>query len=189
MELWKPALLAVSLLLPTMQPARAGEPGTTDHAQAAAMLAKLARFVDWPPDAQPDGEPLLLVVLGTDPFGRTLDEALRRADQQVDIRVLRAYSVSVLPASCDMVFICAESGVDEVRTLDALKGRPILTIGDAKGFEERGGMVEFREAADGNIRLAFNLDALAESGIRVPLRLLRLAASVRHRGVEEEIKP
>src|SRR2546427_9710737 len=41
----------------------------------AAFLYHLAQFVDWPPEAFPTEEtPLVIGILGTDPFGKVLDD-------------------------------------------------------------------------------------------------------------------
>ena len=54
--------------------------GPPDEYQVkAAFLYNFAKFVEWPQEAfQNQSEPLVVCVLGDNPFGRTLDLAARR---------------------------------------------------------------------------------------------------------------
>jgi hypothetical protein len=62
--------------------------------------------------------------------------------------------------------------------LDQLRGRPILTVSDADGFAEAGGMIGlFIE--DSRVRFAINLGAAESAHLTISSRLLNLARIVR----------
>ena len=58
-----------------------------------------------------------------------------------------------------------------------LKGRPVLTISDVRGFSMAGGMIEFTEHG-GSIHFIINLNAVREAGLEMNFQLLQLADRV-----------
>ena len=53
-------------------------PRASEYQIKAVFLFNFAQFVDWPPGAFPDSTaPLVIGVLGDDPFGPYLDETVR----------------------------------------------------------------------------------------------------------------
>ena len=59
----------------------------------AAFLCKFALFVKWPTNAFPDAKtPITIGVLGSDPFGKSLDEAVRNESVQERRLVIESYS-------------------------------------------------------------------------------------------------
>ncbi len=61
--------------------------------------------------------------------------------------------------------------------LAALKNRPILTVSDAAGFAERGGMIRF-VTEQNRIRLQVNLAAVEAAHLTLSSKLLRVAEIV-----------
>src|SRR2546427_13217710 len=58
--------------------ARAESPSPTMHQVQAAFLFNFAKFVTWPDDAfERSGSALIIGVLGEDPFGAPVEEAVR----------------------------------------------------------------------------------------------------------------
>src|SRR6185436_524028 len=110
----------------------------------AVFLFNFAQFVEWPPPAFADAQaPLVIGVLGEDPFGAYLDETVR--GEKVNNRPLtvqRYRRVEEIKA-CHVLFI-SQSEVDRLKEIIAtLKGRNILTVGDTDGFALYGGMIRF----------------------------------------------
>jgi len=65
--------------------------------------------------------------------------------------------------------------------LAGLNQRPILTVSDADGFAQRGGMIRF--VTDRNrIRLQLNLAATEAAHLTISSKLLRVAEIVRRTG-------
>lgn len=144
----------------------------------AVFLFNFAQFVEWPPQAFPEPDtPLVIGVLGNDPFGSYLDETVR--GETVDrhpLAVRRFRRVDEITA-CHILFITrpADSHLPDV--LAALKGRTILTVGDAERFAGQGGMIRF--VTDRNrIRLRINVDAAEAAGLKISSKLLRPAEIV-----------
>ncbi|MDB6115185.1 MAG: YfiR family protein [Lacunisphaera sp.] len=141
----------------------------------AVFLFNFAQFVEWPPAAFPEAtSPLIIGVLGPDPFGRALDETVRGEKIGDRPLVIRRYQRVTDVDQCHILFINqAETGTLE-QTLDALKGRSILTVADAEGFALRGVMVRFVNEKN-RIRLRINLDEAKAAGLTISSKLLRPA--------------
>jgi hypothetical protein len=150
----------------------------SETAVKAAFLPKFAAYVSWPAGARvAQGAPLTLCVMGSDPFGRTIDEAVR--GQQVDGHPL---AVRRLPAGtdgsgCHIAFVQGPSPKATAQMLSALQGKPVLTVTDARGGPQRG-MIFF--VVDGG-RVRFHIDQAAaqQAGLSLSARLLGVALSVR----------
>jgi len=104
-----------------------------DYQAKGEYLPKLALFADWPKSALPkDKAPLVIGILGNDPFGPGLDAAL--ASQHVGGRSLRIQrfqsAADVLDGTCHLLFICMSEKEKVADILQALRGRPILTVAD-----------------------------------------------------------
>src|ERR1700758_4217756 len=68
------------------------EPPTPEYQVKAVFLFNLAQFVDWPSKAFADpAAPLIIGVLGEDPFGSYLDETLRGETVRNHPLVLQRY--------------------------------------------------------------------------------------------------
>ena len=141
----------------------------------AAFLYHLTQFVEWPPEAFPAVEdPLVIGILGADPFGEALDEIVR--DEVVKnrkLKVERFHSMEEITV-CHILFISqSEAGrLDQV--FSSLKGRKILTVGDTEGFAQRGGVVRFLTEKN-KVRLRINIEAAKAASLTISSKLLRAA--------------
>ena len=146
----------------------------------AAFLPKFAAYVSWPPGAIGGADdPVLLCVVGQDPFGRNLDEAA--AGQHVDqhpIRVRRMESTGDAE-QCNIAFLGGSTKQSAAAMQEVLRGKPILTVTDA-GLGTGRGMVHFT-LKDGRVRFFIDDALAARSNLAISARLLSLAISVKPR--------
>jgi hypothetical protein len=157
-------------------PVRAGAPG--EHQVKAAFLYNFANFVQWPERALgPDGTPLKVCVVGTDPFGAALDDAFRgQVVQGRTVQIARASTLAAL-GRCHILFLSrSEQGrwADLLRELD---GAPTLTVADGSPLVQQGGMVSFVIEAK-RVRFEINRRAAEHAGLRISSKLLALARIV-----------
>lgn len=151
---------------------------TPEYRVKAVFLFNFAQFIDWPQAAFPDSQaPVVIGVLGDDPFGSLLQETVRgEALGGRPFEVRHYHSVDEIKA-CHILFISRSEGDRLQEILAGLKNRPILTVGDAEGFSLRGGMVRF--VMDKNrIRLRVNLEAAQAANLTISSKLLRSAEIV-----------
>ena len=152
------------------QTARASE-----YQLKAVFLFNFAQFVDWPADTFSDAAtPVVIGVLGEDPFGSVLDQTVR--DERLrgrPFQVRRYQSVDEIK-TCHILFIRRSDAGRVEEILARLKTRPILTVSDADAFAERGGMIRF--VTDRNrIRLQINPEAVEAAHLTISSKLLRVA--------------
>jgi hypothetical protein len=171
------AIVAVLLALAAAAPGRAqAPPAPTEYQVKAVFLFNFSQFVDWPAASFADARaPLVIGVLGNDPFGATLDDIVRGETVNGRPLAVRRYeSVEQIDDACHILFI-ERSQEEQFRALlAALKGRSILTVGDFEGFAQRGGIIRFLTVGN-KIRLRINLAAAQEAKLTISSKLLRPA--------------
>jgi uncharacterized protein DUF4154 len=141
----------------------------------AVFLFNLAQFVDWPSKAFPEsGKPLVIGVLGEDPFGSYLDETLRGEKVQNRPLVLQRYRRVSEVRVCHVLFISRSENDRLDQIFAALRGRSVLTVGDSDDFITRGGMIRLVTERN-RIRIRINADTVRAAGLTISSKLLRLA--------------
>lgn len=172
------AIVAVLLAL-AAAPVRAQAPAApTEYQVKAVFLFNFSQFVDWPAAAFADGRaPLVIGVLGSDPFGATLDEIVRGETVNGRPLAVRRYQSVEQIDVCHILFIERSQSERLDAVLAALKGRNVLTVGDFEGFARRGGMIRFMTVGN-KIRLRINLAAAQEAKVTISSKLLRPAEIV-----------
>lgn len=164
--------------------------GTTVHAQApssreyqikAVFLFNFVQFGEWPPAAFPDNAaPIVIGVLGDDPFGPSLEEAVTGESIRGRPLAIRRYRRVEEVENCQVLFISNSESTRLDKILARLDGRNILTVGDAEGFALRGGMIRF-VTENKKIRFHINLETVKAAGLMLSSKLLRSAEIVSSR--------
>jgi hypothetical protein len=141
----------------------------------ATFLFQFTQFVAWPSDAfASPATPLVIGILGDDPFGKYLDDVIQH--EKLDEHPLTVQRFRRLEdvKNCHLLFV-ARTDSDRIEEIvDALKGQPVLTVGDAETFAERGGVIQF-VTEENRTRLRINLDAAKGSKLTISSKLLRPA--------------
>jgi hypothetical protein len=150
----------------------------TEYEVKAVFLFNFTQFVDWPESAFPDNtSPLIIGVLGTDPFGSVLEDAV--AGEQVNGRPLtvRRYSSVEEVDNCHVLFINLSAKERLPQVLQKMRERSVLTVSDSTEFARSGGVIEFVTVGK-KIRLQINLDAAKLANLTISSKLLRPARIV-----------
>ena len=151
---------------------------TKEYKIKAVFLFNFSQFVTWPTNAFPEAQtPLVIGVLGEDPFGTYLDETVRGEEVDKHPLVIQHYRRAEEIKTCHILFISqSETGrMDQI--LASLEGRNILTVSDAEGFAQQGGMIRFVTEKN-KIRLGINLEAAKTASLTISSKLLRPAEIV-----------
>ena len=171
-------IVALCLLLAFLSGAHAQRP--TEYQVKAAFLYNFAKFVEWPDSVFEDARaPIVIGVIGTDPFGTDLDQAVK--DKIVRDRKLEVRRIATLEESgayCHILFVSASESKRLRAILGSLRGRNVLTVGDMDGFCRNGGAVGFLLSRN-KVRLEINADVVSRSGLRMSSKLLKLAIIVK----------
>ncbi|HKW41966.1 MAG TPA: YfiR family protein [Gemmatimonadales bacterium] len=158
--------------------AAAQTPQAPEYRVKAVFLFNFAQFVDWPPETFPDSQaPVVICILGDDPFGAVLDETVQGETLGGRPFEIRRYRRGDEIKRCHILFISQSESDRLEEVFSAIKNRPILTVGDGEGFSLRGGMVRF-VTDKSRIRLRINLEAAQAAKLTISSKLLRSAEIV-----------
>jgi len=163
-------VLAAAVLIPTVLAQSAGE-----YEVKAAFLYNFAKFVEWP--VLPNGAPFRVCVAGADPFGPTLENAVRGRvldGRRLEVRRPKRVAEAVI---CQILFIGSMDRARLDELLTQVRDRPVLTVGEGHQFSQSGGMVVFR-IENQRVRFEINREAADRAQLKLSSRLLSLAATV-----------
>ena len=173
--------LWLALLLSLAAGAAAAAAELRDYEVKAVFLFNFAQFVDWPQAAFGDAQsPLVIGILGEDPFGAYLDETVRGERVKDRPLVVHRYSRVEEVADCQILFISSSESGRLEQIIGSLRGRSILTVGELDGFSRMGGIIRFVTEKN-KIRLRINLGAAKAAGLTISSKLLRPAEIVSRR--------
>ena len=151
---------------------------SSEYLIKAGFIYNFANLVQWPANAftQPDS-PIVIGILGEDPFGTVLDRVL--AGKKVNGRIFLVKRLKSVPdlKECHIVFVSSSEMAHLAEAIHLVKGMPILTIGEIPGFARRGGIINlFLE--DNKVHFEVNVEAAKEADLNISSRLLALARIV-----------
>lgn len=160
---------------------------TSSHAQTqrdlayrlqALYLLNFLEFTEWPDSVFADRQsPIVVGVLGTDPFAKVLEEVVQgETIGDRPISVVRFESIDHAKR-CHALFFCMSERESCSSHLSRVKGWPTLTVSEIDGFTYLGGCISFY-VEKGKLRFEINMQALKESGVTMSSRLLRFARIV-----------
>ena len=141
----------------------------------AAYLLHFLQFVEWPDSVfENEKSPIIVTILGDDPFGKILDEITKSekiGDHSITIK--RTHSLSNLDF-CHVLYISSSEKDNFKSILRHIDSAPILTISDIDNFSEQGGNISFY-LEENKLRFAINMQTLKQADLKVSSKLLRLA--------------
>ncbi len=141
----------------------------------AVFLFYFSEFVAWPRGAFGSPQaPIVICVLGNDPFDGALDQAV--AGERVDGRtiVVRRMRNPDRAGHCHILYIGASEAARLPEILRSLRGRSVLTVSGIQGFARQGGIVRF-VLVDAHVRLRINMEAARAGGLTLSSKLLSAA--------------
>jgi hypothetical protein len=151
----------------------------SEYTVKAAYLFQFGRYVQWPRHAFADGEaPLVIGILGKDPFGRVFDEVART--KRIDGRpvVIQRFASMADYKPCHILFVAASVGpANTTAVIEKLKKSPVLLVGEEPKFAEQGGAINFFVDED-KVRIEVNVEATRREELKISSTLLSVAKIV-----------
>jgi hypothetical protein len=150
----------------------------------AAFLANFVKFVDWPPATLgPAGSTFVVGIVGDDPFGETLRQAIYQQTEDGHPLAVRHLRWNDPLDGCRVLFIAASEVSHVSEILAAATGAGVLTVADFDSFARRGGMIELRTIKH-RVRFDVNAAVASAAGLRISSKLLTLAVHVYTQPIE-----
>jgi hypothetical protein len=174
------AVLAALMLLSATGRAEVPDaPRSPEYVIKAAYLYNFAMFVEWPQDAFANAEaPLVIGVLGADPFGGALERIVegKRINKR-RIVIQRVQSVQEA-RRCQILFVSVDDDPRVPELTGRLEGASVLLVGESETMIGRGGSISFN-VRDNKVGYDVNLDAARKARLTISSKLLNLARAVR----------
>jgi hypothetical protein len=142
----------------------------------AVYLFNLALFLTWPNNTFKSPEqPFRLCILGKDPFGVELDIIVENEKIESHQVVVPRISTIEMSRYCQILFINKSEQNHLATILAYLSKRPILTISEINNFVKQGGMIQFFNTNNNQVRLIINPKKLKQASIKPSANLLEIA--------------
>jgi hypothetical protein len=155
-----------------------GESVSPEYLVKAAFLYNFAKFVEWPDKAFMDDQtPIILYILGKDPFGNALDSLQNKTVKGRNLMITRLKDIHD-SQQCHILFISQSEKKNLARIFEKIKKWNVLTVSDIENFAQEGGIINFI-TKENKIRFAINVDAAQRSDLTVSSKLLKLAIIVK----------
>jgi len=166
--------LALGLLILSVLPATAHAAQFGEYEIKAGFLYNFLNFVSWNAEMERNPSQIVLMVFDTGAAGKAIADTL--ASETVRGKPLRVI-LSAQPADArkaHLVFVPTTSAGELDKIIQAVQGRPVLTVGESDNFIAAGGMINFvRQGA--KIRFEINPRAVQGTGLKISSQLLKLA--------------
>ena len=144
----------------------------------AGFIYRFISFVSWPEESV--GDVITIGILGPNPFGDAFAaiEGSIVGDRRVEIAYFDRDTDYEVLKRCQILFI-SDLPDGRLRALfDALSDSPVLTIGESRGFIDRGGMIGFVRQDRRRIGIEINVTAAQTAGLTIRSMLKRIAGRI-----------
>jgi hypothetical protein len=169
------ALLYGTLGLALFLRGACGAEAPTEYQVKAVFVYNFSRFVEWPSQAfTAPNEPFDICILGSDPFGARLDEAVRGEHIDQHPLAVRRFRTLAEIGGCRILYIDRSESAQLQPILAALDHRSTLTVSDLDDSAQRGVMIQFT-TENNRIRLRINVESARGAGLTISSKLLRSA--------------
>jgi len=174
-----PALFTILLSIHLIAaPDGLAQQGLSEYQVKAAYLFNFLKFVEYPSASFADPlAPIVIGVVGDDPFGSALPQVVIGKTVQGRDLVIRVYRIGEDLRGAHILFISASERKKIPMILSSLRGSSVLTVSDTAGFLDAGGMIQFLNE-DSRVRFAINVDATSRAKLKMSSKLLTLAKVV-----------
>jgi len=170
---------SIGVALLTLAVAQPGAAQGLEYEVKAAFLFNFSKFVEWPPEALPTGEPLRICLLGDDPFGGALERTIAGDSVEGHPIAVEHVAADADPGSamCQILFVPRSQAGRAPSELRGLGRAAVLTVGESPGFLGTGGIINL-VIDGGRVRFDVNTEAATSRGLRISSKLLRPAEVV-----------
>lgn len=154
----------------------AGDQRALEYQVKAAYLYNFAKFVTWP-EVHETNAVLSICVIGKDPFGPILDEAVQGKTVHGQPIVVKRLAKNAEPQGCQIAFLDLPDDPCRLDALSRANWEGILVVGEGDEFAKCGGMIGLT-LREGRVQFDINVENLSRAHLEVSSKLLQLASIV-----------
>jgi hypothetical protein len=170
---------ALAVCLAWMPIAAEQRTATAEDDIKAAFLFNFTKFVEWP--ATDRTRPFRICTVAEPAFGTAVERTI--AGETAGGRPIEHVTPPTPDAarSCHMLFVGRVENDRLERWLAAVRGAPMLVVGESRAAWDRGAHINF-VVDENRVKFDVNPDAASRAGLTVSSKLLRVARTVAARG-------
>jgi len=146
-----------------------------EHEAKAAFVLKVLNFVEWPANAGQGS--LTIGIVGADETSEALQKLAAGKNVNGRQLVIKRLTSDADVSGVQVLYIGSSQGKNLAVLLEKARNANVLTVGEAAGFGQRGGIVNLL-VSDGRIKFEVNPHAAERAHLQISSRLLSLATIV-----------
>lgn len=150
----------------------------------ATFFVQFRDFTTWPENKKHHELPLLLCVLGRNPFGNFLQNVVSHTTKKNSVQLLFTHDYKKVDP-CNILFISRSETNNLSKIFKFLKKKSILTVSDIPDFAYKKGMIEL-VILSRKIRFNINLAEVKTAGLKLDSNLIELATLVDEDSLEQQ---
>jgi hypothetical protein len=188
-------LLSWLILATSSQVCSASDNGATsgEYALKAVCLYNFTQFTRWPEVKNlKDSETIVIGVVGLSPFGGAIEELRTRLKEtsrrNITIVDHGPYRKGMDLRGSHLLFISSSEKKKMKTIITSLEDAPVLTVSEADGFLEAGGMISL-VLLNNKVRWEINRAAINLAGLHISAKLLQLAIRIENLPRPTELLP
>jgi hypothetical protein len=155
-----------------------------EYTVKAAFLYNFIRFTKWPApsDSEKESKPLVIGILGDNPFDAAAfnaveNKAIPSKNRKLVVKLLGDFKKNMDLTECGLLFVCSSERKNFDEIMKNAGKANILTVADTPGFADDGGMLNL-VIKNRQVRWEINADAIKESSLQLNSQLYRSAVRV-----------
>lgn len=156
---------------------KADETEEREHGIIAGFLVNFFSYVEWPQEAgNGTGGPLLLGIAGDSAYNSVSESLKSKTVNGRRIEVRKVDDLNNL-TEFQVVFISASEGRRQRQILERTRNSAVLTVGQAAGFLDEGGVINLVPVHD-KFKFDINRTAADKAHLKISLPLLKLSRRI-----------
>lgn len=149
--------------------------GDEERKLEAVFLGRFANYIEWPVNNRAT---VVITLIDENPFGTLLDELYKNKKIQGKLINIKQVTKVEDIGTTDILFVTLDTVQSRQMAIDYAQQNAILSISEAKGFAERGGIIQINFVEQRPL-ITINHEAAIKSRIKIGAPLLSIARIVK----------
>ncbi len=142
----------------------------------AGFIERFVRFSEWPQEFSRDT--FKIKVIGHNPFGGALEKIFAKVKTQNKPVSIEYISSIADIEDCQILFISDSESRQVESIIHQVGSKPVLTIGETKGYIDKGVIINFYETSKGTVHFKISKTSIKNSKVKMDIKLLGYAKLV-----------
>jgi len=147
----------------------------SEYKVKSIFLYNFTRFIDWPAEAfANEAEPFKIGILGNDPFGNYLEDAILGENMAGHPIVIERFKNINEFIDCHILYINLKDTEKVKEAIRLTENKSTLTVGEYENFTRWGGMIRIYSDSK-KIKMQINDTAARNAQLKISAKLLNVA--------------